>query len=77
MERRRRKDVDPATAHPPYPPNCTVSFEDCASPRSPLFLFFCKFAAGRRYSITSSARVSSRAGGSMPSAFAVFRLIAR
>ena len=29
------------------------------------------------YSSTSSARVISRAGGAMPSAFAVFRLIAR
>ncbi len=37
VEHRRRKDVDPAAAHPPYPPNCAVSFEDCASPRSPLF----------------------------------------
>jgi hypothetical protein len=29
------------------------------------------------YSSTSSARVISRAGGAMPSAFAVYRLIAR
>src|SRR6187455_3238536 len=38
MEREGRGRVVPAAAHPPYPPNCAVSFEDCATPHSPLFL---------------------------------------
>jgi hypothetical protein len=36
-ERKAGTRVVPAATHPPYPPNCAVSFEDCASPRSPHF----------------------------------------